>query len=116
MGKLTELKLTPGQAGALATDMVNVFVVVPLGPNARTVIVCVPAGYALVILTAPVAASAARTPLKLVSAETLMLVVSIGTESGVTVALPLPSEPTIVAETLPTATLSRASRYAFPFR
>ena len=92
--KLTAvLKPRVEQTGALFTVRLNVRVAVPPGPNALTVTGYVPgtmfASAALVTLTTPVTGLAVSLPVKLVGAETLMLVVSIGTAFGVTIMLSL---------------------------
>ena len=83
-------KLTGTHVTGVVT--VSVKVAVAVGPGslkAVTVTVYVPPGCASVTRTTPVVGSAASVPLKVVEVETLMLVVLVGAESGVTVTSPL---------------------------
>jgi hypothetical protein len=77
--------LTAAHVGVVVTVSMNVWVTLVPPPNARTVTVYVPAGYASVTVTTPVVELAANVPLKLVLVETLMFVVLVGAASGITV-------------------------------
>src|SRR5438309_1195631 len=83
-------KLTGVQVAGVVTVSVKVLVVMaPTLSKALTVTVYVPAGYASVTRTMPVAGSAASFPLKSVEVATLILVIPVGAVLGATVALPL---------------------------
>jgi hypothetical protein len=90
-GKLLgEAKLTGAHVVGVVTVRAKVLVAVAAPSlKAVTVTVYVPAGWASVTRTAPVAGSAARAPVKIVDEETVILLVLVGALSGVTVMLPL---------------------------